>query len=53
MKKVSIKVFLLIVLIIINSCGIFHKGKKKDCGDCPTWSYNINDTIKIKKYGHF
>jgi len=37
-KKYSVAVLLLLLIMGANSCGLF-KGKNK-CGDCPTWGQN-------------
>ena len=35
-KKYSVAVLLILLLMGASSCGLF-KGKNK-CGDCPTWA---------------
>jgi len=37
-KKYSVAVLLLLLIIGASSCGLF-KGKNK-CADCPTWGQN-------------
>ena len=37
-KKYSVAVLLLLLIMGASSCGLF-KGKNK-CGDCPAWSQN-------------
>jgi len=37
-KKISIVLMLLLIVMGAASCGLF-KGKNK-CGDCPNWSQN-------------
>lgn len=49
-NKVFRIILFLLVVLSISSCSIFRKGKK-NCGDCPSWSYKNDTIVKASPYG--